>query len=358
MQSRGAIVACVALAIAVAASDGASLASASPNPFYGVTSVRSPTQADVNRVAQGGAGVFRAQLNWRFIEPTPGVRFYRDADLFVEQAARAGLTVLPYLYGVPRWVSRKSTRPPIHTAPQRTAWRAFLTDLALRYGSNGTFWEAHPDVPRHPITVWEIWNRPNLRGLGRKASPRGFARLLADSASGLRAGDPAAQVLTGGLFPYRAGRGTVGLARFLNALYRIPGVEDSFDALGVASYGTTPKLVMRWVRVARRIMRRHRDGATPIWVTEFGWVTGGVGFRFSPLRSTLAQQARRLTKSYRLLQANAGPLGIASAIWFSYTDHDTPRSRDFWTDRAGLFTLRGRPKPAWFAFARVAGGTP
>ena len=29
-----------------------------------------------------------------------------------------------------------------------------------------------------------------------------------------------------------------------------------------------------------------------------------------------------------------------------------------WTDRAGLFRLNGSPKPAWYAFASAAGGTP
>jgi hypothetical protein len=33
--------------------------------------------------------------------------------------------------------------------------------------------------------------------------------------------------------------------------------------------------------------------------------------------------------------------------WFSFADRDSP-GPDFWIDRAG----------AWFAFARVAGGTP
>jgi hypothetical protein len=46
-----------------------------------------------------------------------------------------------------------------------------------------------------------------------------------------------------------------------------------------------------------------------------------------------------------------------AATWFSFADRDSP-GPDFWIDRAGPFRLNGRPKPAWFAFARVAGGTP
>jgi hypothetical protein len=350
---------CAALAAAaIAAGVASATATAAPNPFFGVTAVRAPTQFELDRAARAGAGTFRIQLVWGLIEPTPGVRDYRELDRLVEQAARAGVTVLPDLNGVPRWVSRKPTRPPINSAGQRAAWRAFLADLAARYGSSGSFWRAHPDVPRHPITTWEIWYRPNLHGLGRKASAKRYGRLLAASAAGLRAGDPAARILTAGLFPYRVGRGTADMARFLTALYRVKGVKGDFDVLGLATYAPRPKRVVHWVRVARRIMRRHGDGSTPISVTEFGWVTGGAGFRSSALRSTWRQQARRLAKTYRLLARRARALGIEDAIWFSYTDHDNPGGRDLWTDRGGLFTLGGRPKPAWYAFARVAGGTP
>jgi hypothetical protein len=111
------------------------------------------------------------------------------------------------------------------------------------------------------------------------------------------------------------------------------------------------------VRVARRIMRKHGDGATPIWVSEFGWVTGGHKIQNSPVRASLAGQANKLTRTYGLFQRKAAGLGIARALWFSYTDHLTI-GPPFWTDRAGLFTLDGKPKPAWYAFARAAGGTP
>jgi hypothetical protein len=153
------------------------------------------------------------------------------------------------------------------------------------------------------------------------------------------------------------------LVKYLNAMYRVPGAASAFDALGVHPYAATPKGVLHWVKVTRHIMRRHGDGAKPIWVSAFGWVTGGAGYRYSPLRATFRQQAAKLTRTYALLSRNAGRLGIASAIWFTYTDaHRSKKQRvtrrDFITDRMGLFTIKFRPKPSWFAFARAAGGTP
>jgi polysaccharide biosynthesis protein PslG len=358
-MSRGVRAAGALIAAVLIACVGAGTATAASNSFFGLDAVSLPTQAQLNRAAQGGAGYLRIQLLWPFVEPSPGQRFWRDDDALIGAAAQAGLTVLPDLYSVPKWLDRDPSNPPIHSARARAAWSQLLTDYAARYGTSGTFWAAHPEIPKHPITTWEIWNEPNLGGFfGGKPNPRGYAELLKISSIALRAGDPAAQVVTAGFFPVHTIKHTVDMKTYLNALYRVPGVTNYFDAIGLHPYWRTPKGVLHWVRQARGIINAHGDAATPIWVTEFGWVTGGVRFKFSPLRSTLRQQAHRLTTTFGLLRGNAGSLNIAHAFWFSYTDHDTPGGPDFWTDRAGLFRLNGRPKPAWYAFTKVAGGTP
>jgi hypothetical protein len=358
-MARGARAAGALIAAVLVACVAASGAAAAPNPFFGVDAAHYPTQAELDRVAQAGGGSFRIQVVWQFVEPQPGARIYPDLDRLVGMAASAGVSLLPQLYGTPTWLSRDASRPPIRTARERAAWGSLLTDLARRYGTNGSFWAMHPEIQKRPITTWEIWNEPNLGGFfGGKPNPRGYARLLQISSIALRGGDPAAQVLTAGFFPVHTLKNTVSMRTYLNALYRIHGVTNYFDAIGLHPYWRTPKGVLHWVRQARGIMNRHGDSATPIWVTEFGWVTGGVRFKFSPLKSTLQQQAQRLTTTFNLLRGNAGALNIARAFWFSYTDHDTPGGPDFWTDRAGLFRLNGRPKPSWYAFANAAGGTP
>jgi polysaccharide biosynthesis protein PslG len=356
MPRRGIAAACVAVAMLVAGPAAAQ--AAAPNSFYGVVATHFPSQAELNQVATAGAGTFRAQVDWKFVEPRPGVRDYYGTDLLFGMAAKAGITILPDLLGVPRWISRDSSRPPIFTAAQRNEWRTLLTDYASRYGTNGTFWAEHPELPRHPVTTWEIWNEPNLGdSVGGRASPRRYVRLLKISAEGLRAGDPAAQVLTGGLFPYHTLHNTMKLTKYLNAMYRVPGAADAFDGIGIHPYAVQPRGVLHWVQVARKIMRRHGDGATPIVVSAFGWFTGGAGIRFTQLRTKPRQQAAKLTRTYALLSRNAARLGIASALWFTYTDNSR-KGRDYFLDRAGLFRLNGRPKPSWFAFARAAGGTP
>jgi hypothetical protein len=347
----------VALAALLAAP--AASQAATPNPFFGVVGVHAPNQAELNRIAAAGAGTYRIQVDWKFLEPRPGVRDYGPTDLLFAQAAVAGVDVLPDLLGVPKWLSRDRSRPPLRNARQRAAWSSLLADLARRYGSNGTFWEVHPELPRRPVTTWEIWHEPNLPVFfGGKPSPRRFANLLKLSSAALKSGDPAAQVVSGGLFPYRTARNTRDMAVFLRALYRVPGASAAVDAVGIHPYAGKPKQVLRLVALARRIMRQNGDGAKPIWVTSFGWVTGGRGLETPALRTTKKEQAAKLTRTYRLLVANAGALGIARALWFSYTDRSKRRAPDFLLARAGLLHLNGKPKPSWPAFAGVAGGVP
>jgi hypothetical protein len=359
MPRRGIAAACLTVAVLVAAP--AAAGAVTPNPFYGVVGTYFPGPTDLSRITTAGGGTFRAQVDWKFTEPSPGVRDLYGTDVLFGEAAKAGITILPDLLGVPRWMSRDPSRLPLRTAGQRNAWRALLTDYARRYGTNGTFWTQYPEVPKRPVTTWEIWNEPNLGpSVGGKPSPRRFVRLLRISSEALKAGDPNAKVLAGGLFPYKQKNGMT-MVKYLNAMYRVPGASTAFDAVGVHPYAAKPGGVLRWVQVARNIMSRHGDGQKPIWVSAFGWITGGAGFRYSPLRTSFKQQAAKLTRAYALLGQNATRLGIASAIWFTYTDGhrvSRPTRRDFITDRMGLFTRKLRPKPSWFAFARAAGGSP
>jgi hypothetical protein len=363
MPRRGIAIAIVALTALVAAPAAAQ--AVTPNPFYGVVGTYFPGPTDFSRIANAGGGTLRLQIDWRFTEPRPGVRDLYGTDILFGEAAQAGVTLLPDLFSVPKWLNRNRNRPPVYTARQRSEWQALLTDYATRYGTNGTFWTEHPELPKRPVTNWEIWNEPNLAdSVGGKPSASQFVRLLSISKQALTAGDPNAKVIAGGLFPYRL-TGGINMTKYMNAMYRVPGAASAFDGFGVHPFAAQPSGVLHWVRVARAIMSRHGDAAKPIWVSAFGWVTGGAGFRYTPLRTSFKQQAAKLTRAYSLLSANAASLGIASAIWFTYTDTHEARPiphtkirKDFITDRMGLFNLQLRPKPSWYAFAQSAGGTP
>ena len=78
--------------------------------------------------------------------------------------------------------------------------RRLRRQLAARYGNTGSFWAQHPNIERHPITTWQIWNEPNLPVYWRPhLSPKGYAQMLCGAYQQIKAVDPNAEISTAGL---------------------------------------------------------------------------------------------------------------------------------------------------------------
>ena len=56
-----------------------------PNPFYGVVGTFLPAPSDLSRIANAGGGTFRAQIDWKFTEPRPGVRDLYGTDILFSE---------------------------------------------------------------------------------------------------------------------------------------------------------------------------------------------------------------------------------------------------------------------------------
>jgi hypothetical protein len=336
-----------------------------PRNFFGVAANVYPSASDFQRISRGGVRTVRCLFSWPAVEQSPGVRDWQQLDSVVESAAESNTQLLPLLNGTPLWASAEAANPkaytpsgpPIYTPQGRAGWVAFVGDLARRYGTTGTFWALHPELPRVPIHSWQIWNEVNLPFFwGGKPSPRGYADLLRLSRGALSEADPSAQVILAGLLPYQSiVTGTVSGGRYLKRLYRVKGVRKLFDAVAIHPYGIKPRGVVGELRLMRKVLNSVGARRVPIWATEFGWTTGGVDFRRSPFRTTPAQQARRVSKTYRLLEKQAGRLRLKKAFYFSLADIGASGS---WQAHMGLFDSSGVPKPAWYAYARAAGGQP
>lgn len=354
----GALAAGAAAVVAVATAVAPQSARAAPAEFHGVSVTTLLGASDYTRMREGGVRLARVQLYWGVVEPSPGIRDWTEFDALFESAATGGVRLLPTIYGSPPWVSTRAERPPLANAAQRAAWARFVGDLVDRYRPGGVFWTSRPALAQWAPTAWQVWNEPNLPLYwGGKPNASGYAKLLRLAAEAIRSSDDGAIVVMAGLLPYKTVRQSVPLDRYLEQLFRAPGARSSFDVAAIHPYAITPKGVLEKVQAMRELLNRNKARRAPIWVTEFGWSTGGREWARSPFRATEAQQARRLTASYRLMQKSSKRLRLQKALWFSYADSDYP-GPDLWTARMGLFALFGTPKPAWFAYARSAGGQP
>ena len=341
-----------ALLAAVLAVLLAAPAGAAPNPFFAVKAwAFHPTREELARMAQAGIGTYKVDILWGKVEPFRHVREWGEYDQIATDASRAGVALFPTLFSSPPWAARNPLYPPRSRAARR-AWVRFARDAVRRYGRGGTFWRAHPELPYRPMTAWQVWNEPNFPAYWfKRPNARQYAALLKATGRAIHAVDPHAIVVTGGLPESRHG---IPVVRFLEGIYRYPGIRSAFDAVAIHPYAQGPAGVHGGIVRARAIMRRHGDARKSVWLTELGWATAGPR---NPFTTTVRGQASRLRATYRMLLRHRRSWRIGMVVWFSFRDRKLfPGEKDWWAPHTGLFDTRGRPKPAWQALASIAGG--
>jgi hypothetical protein len=252
--------ACLVALLAVVQSGSAKAPPRPPSGFFGIAPQSDLTDADANYMKAGGIESVRWPLVWSGIQPTAkGGYHWEGFDAVVEVAARHGLRVLPFALGTPRWISGKETKLPIDSGKARSAWAAFLKAAVERYGPGGSFWDEHspggikpaiPYVPETPvisrplpIRTWQIWNEANFFYFTYPVSPARYAKLLRISSPAIKGVDPSAKLILTGLFGKPNARGARGMpaADFLDAVYRVPGIEKHFDGIALHPYAEDAK---------------------------------------------------------------------------------------------------------------------
>ena len=323
---------------------------AAPRSFYGVMAAQDPDATEIARMGTGNVGTLRINFVWGAVQPTESSALNWDYyDAIIGAAAQQGIRVLPTVYSSPVWVASRTNYPP--TGGFREPFRAFVQGAAQRYGSNGTFWSSHPEIPKLPVTDWQLWNEMNSPSFWfRKPNAKQYVQLLKVFNGGIKSGDPAAKVVLGGLFRTPRIRNGIPLDRYLPAIYRAKG-KKFFDAVAMHPYSTTPRDALRAVKDTRKIMGQFRDKKAKLWITEVGWATGGVA---TPLTVSQQRQASYLRSTFNTLAANRSRLKIAGVVWYSW--RDLPGG--IWFNHTGLFTQSLDPKPAWNAFVGLTGGSP
>ena len=358
----------IALLALVAALIAPSVAQALPPTFFGVAPQTPLSDTDAAYMKVGGIGSVRWPVNWAIVQPTAkGGYDWSSLDPAVEAAARHGLTVLPFLYGTPRWIANKPTTLPIDSGRARKAWLAFVTAAVQRYGPGGEFWSEHrteginyePAITTpKPIRTWQVWNEANFFYFAYPASPSRYVRLLKPTYGAIKAADPTAKVILSGLFgnPNEGGKRAMDAVTFLDALYKVPGIKRYFDAVALHPYAFHVEDLEELTEEMREVVVENHDRTTGLYVTEMGWGSqndpGVVAFE-----QGIQGQARELRKAYGYLIANRHRLNLKGTYWYSWKDNPDYVACSF-CDSVGLFRAgtRFHPKPAWRAFVALTGG--
>jgi hypothetical protein len=300
----------------------------------------------ITRVDVGWASIEengKGKINWGYVD---------RLDHLVEGANARGIKLLLMFAETPCWASSAPSR--LKRDCEGAWWERDVQNYAPKRASD--FADAFAwAVERYGDRVysWEVWNEPNQDYFFRTDDPVGeYARMVRAAYPAAKRADPRPIIVAGSL--------SDSDFEFTDALYR-HGVKGHFDAWSVHPYSEdrapldtdveSPRYSFAaGVPAVRRVMRRHGDGGSPLWLTEFGWSTcdvrGRAAWENCVNRDT---QARYLRQSFlKMRDWESVPVGI----WFNLenTTHDDG-------DRVGnygLLTMGGSEKPAFDAFRSVA----
>jgi hypothetical protein len=370
------LAACVAALLALPAG-------ASAKPLYGVSVLDQPPAEDYSTMAQGGVGAVRIVMSWPHIQPTrDGGYRWSNFDSIVGAASAAGVDVLPILYGSPPWavdcgnLSEADCRrvPPLGSPDAKRAWQDFLTAAVERYGPDGSFWQQAPGpgvdpLPAvgqtagapgyNPIEIWQVWNEPSSPTYWKpEPDVKDYAKLVKLSSKSLRDADRDATVILAGLFgtPFGGEDPKLLAWRYLDKLYDAKRIKPAFDAVALHPYTPNLRGLELQVKKARKVMKRHNDSRTEVWITEIGW---GSSEENNPLLKGLQGQKQMLRKSFKLLNEERS-WRIGAIVWFDWRDPSgfVDGCTSPFCLSAGLFDEDGNSKPAWNAYTGFTGGTP
>lgn len=346
----------LAAASLIAAAAPAAAGAATPPGFFGVTYDREITNApsafqDAQFGAMAATGVQSARVvfNWFKAQPKKdGPISFARTDAVVARAARNNVALLACVLYAPEWarVDAFSGASP----PKRPSeYAAYLTALIQRYGPEGTFWAANPEIPKRPLREWQIWNEPSLKfQWDAKRWQRGYGQLLRTAHAAIKAADPGATVVLAGL-PNKTWEE-------LASLYRLGNVKGYFDVVGMHVYTGAPIYVLELARLVRKEMKRQGDGDKPAWMTEVGLPAAKGRTRSkSTLQTSDSGMGRFLRESYTMLAGRGSGEAFKVGRVYWYTWASDYRGREIF-EYAGLNRFASREldaRPALGYFRNV-----
>ncbi|HEV7615605.1 MAG TPA: hypothetical protein VGO36_05195 [Solirubrobacterales bacterium] len=335
-----------------------------PKGFFGIGPQTTLTDRDAEYMVAGGIESIRWPLPWNGVQPTQkGPLLWEGFDDVVEVAARHGLTVLPFVYGTPSWIARKYTTLPVNNGKARQAWTRFLSAAVERYGPGGEFWKEHAPGVKYatvidrqlPIRSWQVWNEANFFYFAYPVSPQRYTQLVRISSPAIKRVDPGAKVILSGLFGDPTAGGAKGMpaSKFLEILYRSPGIKSRFDGVALHPYAVDAETLEELVEELHEVTVANHD-RVPLYITEMGWGSEN-NFQEVAFEQGIRGQVKQLKASYGYLLENRSRLDLKQVFWFSWKD--LPDTCSF-CDSVGFFREgpRFHAKPAWHAFVALTGG--
>ncbi|MGB0970748.1 MAG: Ig-like domain-containing protein, partial [Mycobacterium sp.] len=223
------------------------------------------SDTDTNRALDmsksAGVTAVRIDISWHVVEYEEGAPDWSLIDPLVDKIVDRDMAVLGMLYDTPAWLSGTTDPHAPPTNPQLFA--QFAAATAEHYLGR--------------INTWEVWNEQNIPRFWASPSPADYAELLKAVYPAIKAVDPSATVITGGLSPDSSG---IDPLSFVTAMYAA-GAGGYFDAISMHPYSFPQLPTIDSVKAVHDVMTANGDGDKKVWLTEVGAPTGTSPFAVS-----------------------------------------------------------------------------
>lgn len=317
----------------------------------------------VNLGRAAGVEWAREELSWASLERVrKGQMSYDYFDRRLLQLAEANYGIVGILLTTPPWAqvgdcdSREGRIADYWCPPANPQdFADFAGRMTERYDGDG-----NNDAPGSPrIAVWQIWNEPSTRGTW-PGTPAEYGAILAAGYQAIKAADPSATVITGGVYLYD-GMGTDpndGLPFLNQAFAAVPAAANSFDALAIHPYMPTAApdapvifaTITLWGRITTAQNWLQQYGGRPLWISEVGWTTcepWQAGCH-EDVAVNEEQQANYMVRAHAIALAQ----NVQHVNYFQLEDKFDGASRVFWGEASVLGTVNEgyRQKAAYRAY--------
>jgi hypothetical protein len=205
------------------------------------------------------------------------------------------------------------TSPP----KSRNDYVTYLAALVERYGPDGTFWTDHPELPKHPLREWQIWNEPHLPAYwdAPEKGPYGYAKnyplLLRASYNIVKSLDPGAKIVLAGI--------TQRAWEEIEVLYQ-RGIKRYFDVAALQIFPQTVRRSVKATALYRDALNRRGDRRKPIYLTEITWPASKG--KTDPIKyqrqETSRGMATKLGQMYAKMVGRRRALGIGKVFWYTW----------------------------------------
>lgn len=229
-----------------------------------------------------GAGWNRWPLYWNRVENQPNEWDWTAYDNLVENDIRNGLNINAILLGRPEFRKDGSVIQGIYepifadgkdtptdgvSINPNNPWAQYVFEAVSRYKPGGTLSRQRNFRDGQGVSVWEVWNEPDFAPFWQGGIPA-YARMLKSAYIVIKAVDPSATVLFGGLL---YATDDTWLTQVL-AIFQDDRLRDEYnwfmDVVAIHSYDDPWRSA--WLTLYVRQSLKAYGLERPIWLNESG----------------------------------------------------------------------------------------